>query len=142
MTDLEIAKQLLISGNYTCVLCKDGSIYTSSERGVAPMAKWIENRVDLRGYSAADKVVGKAAAMLFVLAGAVSIYGELMSRAAAEYLTGCGVDFSYSELTNMIINRKGDGPCPMEQLASDINDPAEAYTAICNKLSELRKENT
>ena len=142
MSDLERAKQLLTDGGYTCVLCYGESVHTSMKRGVAPMVEWIENGVSLQGYSAADKVIGKAAAMLFVLAGVSSVYSEVMSRAAAEFLALNGVEHSYGSLTDTIINRRGDGPCPMEQLTSDMNDAAEAYTAIRNKLIELRKEST
>lgn len=141
MNDLERARQLLDSG-FTCVLCRGESVYTSMKRGVSPMVEWIESGTELRGYSAADKVVGKAAAMLFVLAGAVSVYGEVMSRAAEEFLAGQGVEHSCGTLADMIINRKGDGPCPMERLTADIEDPMQAYCAVRTKLIELRKENT
>lgn len=142
MNDLERAKQILNAEGYTCVLCHGESVLTSTKRGVAPMVEWIESGVPVRGYSAADKVIGKAAAMLFVLAGVTSVYGEVMSRAAAEFLAQKGVQHSCGTVTDTIINRRGDGCCPMELLTKDMNDESEAYTAIRNKLVELRKEST
>ena len=107
MQDLQQARQILTEGGYTCVLCHGESVHTSMKRGVAPMVEWIENGVSLQGYSAADKVIGKAAAMLFVLAGVSSVYSEVMSRAAEEFLTLNGEEHSYGSLTDMIINRRG-----------------------------------
>ena len=46
----------------------------------------------------------------------------------------------YDELTNMIINRAGDGPCPMEQTVAQIEDPNEAFEAIKQTLKRLRSE--
>ncbi len=140
MSDLERAKQLLSSGSYTCVLCRNESVLTSTQRGVAPMVEWLDNGTELHGFSAADKVIGKAAAMLFVLAGVSEIYADVMSTSAAEFLTSSAMCFSYGALTEHIINRRGDGICPMEQLTADMNDPAAAFTAIKQKLTELRKE--
>ena len=69
MTDIEHAKQLLTDARYTCVICRGDDIHTSEKRGVAPLIELLDSRIDVRGYSAADKAVGKAAAMLFVLLG-------------------------------------------------------------------------
>jgi len=139
MTNLEKAKELLKNGGYTCVLYKDGQLYTSTERGVAPMLGFIETGTDLSGFSAADKVIGKAAAMLFCHAGVAEVYSDVMSRAAADFLTERKIPFSYGELTDNIINRKGDGICPMEQVTANINDTDEAIAAIKKRLNELRK---
>ncbi|MBQ8194047.1 MAG: DUF1893 domain-containing protein [Oscillospiraceae bacterium] len=139
MSDIERAKQLLHSGGYTCVLCKGDAVYTSTERGVAPMVEWLDNGAELHGFAAADKVIGKAAAMLFVLAGVSEIYSDVMSASAAEFLKNSGVRYSYDALTQHIINRKGDGICPMEQLTADMDSAEEAFVAIKEKLTELRK---
>ena len=112
MTDIEHAKQLLTGEGYTCVICRGDNIHTSEKRGVAPLIELLDSNIDVRGYSAADKTVGKAAAMLFVL---------------------LGVEVEY------IINRKKDGMCPMEKAVMDIDDPAEAPTKIKETIEKMRK---
>lgn len=140
MTDLEKAKEILKSGNYTCVLCKGKQIYTSVERGVVPMLEYIDNGTDLHGFSAADKVIGKAAAMLFCHVGIAEVYTDVISKAAADFLTVKEICFTYNLLVESIINRKGDGICPMEQVTAEISDTKEAIRAIKKRLEELRKD--
>lgn len=60
--NLAEAKRLMENGGYTCVLYKDGITHTSTKRGVLPLKEWLEKKTELKGFSAADKVVGKAAA--------------------------------------------------------------------------------
>lgn len=139
MRDVEKASALFRSGGFTCVLCKGETVYTSRETGISPMLDFIGNDTDLNGFSAADRIVGKAAAMLFGLAGISEVYADVMSQSAAAFLTEKGIPFSYGTLTNRIINRKGDGVCPMEQTVADISDVNEAYIAIRNKREALRK---
>ena len=86
MTDIEHAKQLLTDARYTCVICRGDDIHTSEKRGVAPLIELLDSKIDVRGYSAADKAVGKAAAMLFVLLGVSEIYAAIMSRSAKKIL--------------------------------------------------------
>lgn len=139
MSDIEKARELLENDGYTCVLCKGDTVYTSMKRGVVPVLEKLEQKTDLGGFSAADKVIGKAAAMLFHLAGITVLYGEVMSRMAEEYLKNTDISFSCGTLTEHIINRSGDGLCPMETAVADISAPEEGYIAIKNKLNELRK---
>lgn len=139
MSDIERAKELLKSKGFTCVMCKGETLYTSEKRGVVPVLEKLEQNAELKGFSVADKVIGKAAAMLFHLADISVLYGEIMSVPAKEYLEKTGISFSYGTLTDRIINRSGDGLCPMETAISGINDPDEGLKAIKNKLIELRK---
>ena len=73
MDNLLKAQHFLESGNHTCVVCKEDSIYTTSQRGVAPLLNWLDDGVDLKGYSAADRVVGRGAAFLYCLLGVKEI---------------------------------------------------------------------
>ena len=74
MSDLENAKQILLEGGYTCVLCRGKEIYTATARGVRPLVDWLDSGLDLRGFSAADKVVGRATAFLYVLLGVRTVH--------------------------------------------------------------------
>ncbi len=139
MNDLEKAKELLKNGGYTCVMCKDETLYTSEKRGVVPVLEKLEQNIDIRGFSAADKVVGKAAAMLFYLAGISFLHTEVLSIPAKEFLEKSNIVFSYDILTDKIINRSGDGLCPMETAVMDIDSAEEGFKAIKSKLDELRK---
>ncbi len=135
MTDLEIARANL-SGHSIC-LCKDGEFFTDDGRGISPMMRLIEQGRDLRGYSVCDVIVGKAAAMLFVKAGVRAVYGEIMSESGYRYLQRYAVPCSYGALTERIINRKGDGICPMEQAVAGLDDPEEGYATLRMKEVEL-----
>ncbi len=140
MNDTEIAKAEL--GDHSICICKNGVFFTDDGRGISPMMRFIAEGLDMSGSSAADVIVGKAAAMLFVKAGIAEAYGRVMSRAAEEYLTERGIPCSYDTLTDRIINRKGDDICPMEKTVADINDPEEGYRALKARLNEMRRGGT
>ncbi|MBQ8687507.1 MAG: DUF1893 domain-containing protein, partial [Ruminococcus sp.] len=115
---------------------------TSTAAGISPMLDLIREGHDLHGFSAADKIVGKAAAMLFALAGIAELHAQVLSRFGAELLRIHGIAFTYDTLTEYIINRKGDGICPMEQTVADIDamDLQTAFDAVYVKREELRKD--
>lgn len=135
--DLKRAIALLAQGNYTCVLCKDSVVHTSTRRGVAPLMGWLEEGLELTGFSAADKVVGKATAFLYCLLQVKEVYALVMSEAAAKVLELQGIPFAYEHLVSAIQNRTGDGLCPMEMATRDVRDPADAPAAIRQALARL-----
>jgi len=137
MTDLQIAKNNL--GGHTICLCKDGKCLYSNKRGIAPMMDFIANRTDIKGYSAADLVVGKAAAMLFIKCGIIKVFAKTLSLNGKNTLEKYGISYEYETLTEKIINRDGTDICPMEKAVLDIDDVEEAYKALKNKLKELSK---
>lgn len=139
MTDLELAKEQLIKDECTCVLRKGDSVYCSHARGVKPLLSLLDSGEDYRGYSAADKVVGKAAAMLYVLLGVSRVYAFVISEKALEVLTGNGIEVTYDTLVNRIHNRTNTGFCPMEEAVWEIEDLQEGLQAVREKVAQLAK---
>jgi len=137
--DLTKAIDTLNGGNYTCVLCRDNTIYTSTERGVKPLIEWLDGGIDLKGFSAADKVVGKAAAFLYVLLGVKEVYARVMSETAIQVFTENGIGYQYDVSVQNIINRTKTGLCPMEETVKEISSPSEALAAVRSKLAQLSK---
>ena len=135
MNDLERAKSLLQSGGYTCVLCKDDIVHTSFHRGVRPLLELLET--DVSGFYAADKVVGKATALLYCLLNVKAIHAQVISQAALQVLQNSPIAVSWDRQVDYIKNRAGDGRCPMEQATEGIDDPQEALAAIQKKLKEM-----
>ena len=124
--DLSRAKARLRRGDYTCVLVKGKQVLTSREKGITPLLKFIAGGSDFRGYCAADKIVGKAAALLYVYMGIEEVYAAVASSAAATIIRS----LQYEKLVPEIINRKGDGICPIEQAVKDIATAEEAYLLL------------
>ena len=139
MTDLQLAKSNL-AGHSIC-LVKGGEPLFSDRRGIAPMMDFIEEGVDLSGYSVADLVVGKAAALLFVKCGIKRVFAKTISESAKRVLELYGVDYEYETLTEKIINRDGTDICPMEKAVLGTDDVEEAYLILQNKLNDLRNKN-
>ena len=140
MNDLERAKQILEDEACTCVLCRGDEIIKSTLTGIAPMVNFLADQKDMRGFSAADRIVGKAAAMLFVLAGVKEVYACVMSESGKDMLARHGISPSYGQLTEHIINRQGSGLCPMEQAVLNLQDPAQGLEAIRRTLCTLSKK--
>lgn len=139
--DLIKAIDILNSGQYTCVLCRENIIYTSTERGVKPLLDWLDSGINLNGFSAADKVVGKAAAFLYILLGVKEVYAPVMSSDAIKLLIRNGILSECETKVNFIINRTGMGVCPIEQEVKNICDPHQALCAIKKRVITLSAEN-
>ena len=140
MDDLQKAIQLLDAEGYTCVLCRDDIIYTSRHRGVRPLMDLLGQ--DLEGFCAADKVVGRATALLYCLLKVRRLHSHIISDGALDVLQAHGIAVSWDTRVPFIVNREGNGRCPMELATQDIHDPALAPDAIRKKLKELTKEQT
>lgn len=139
MTDLELAKEQLIKDECTCVLRKGDSMYCSHARGVKPLLSLLDSGEDYRGYSAADKVVGKAAAMLYVLLGVSRVHACVISEKALAVLAKGGIDVTYDTLVDRIHNRTNTGFCPMEEAVWEIDDLQEGLQAVREKVAQLAK---
>lgn len=135
--DTQKAITLMNEGNYTCAVCRDGTFYTATERGVKPLLDWLDSGISLSGFCAADRVVGRAAAFLYCLLGVSEVYARVISRPAAQVLTDHGICVHADTFTDGIINRKGTGPCPFEAAVMDITDPQEALLTVRAKLSAI-----
>ncbi len=139
MTGLEMAKNRLRSGGYTCVIIREGDELASRERGVAPLVAICTERGfdSLAGASAADRVVGRATAFLYLLLGVCEIYAEVISAPALELLKRQGVKAEYGRCVPNIINRQGDGICPFEAAVLEITGKRSAYLAILEKMRKM-----
>ena len=137
MTDLQIAKGNL--EGHTISLCKDGQCIFSEKKGIAPVMGFIADNINLEGYSVADLVVGKAAALLFVKCKIKAVFAKTLSKGGAEVLKSNNIPFEYEILAEKIINRDGTDICPMEKTVLNTDDPEEGYILLKNKLQSMRK---
>ena len=112
----------------------DGAIHRFTQRGVKDLLALVtENPAVLHDAVIADKAVGKAAAACMVVGGVRQVHADIMSEPAFSLLESHCIEAEYGELVHHIINRAGDGWCPMEQLSRDIDDPA----TIIQKIKEF-----
>jgi hypothetical protein len=125
---------MLNAGEYTCVLCKGETVYTSRERGIKPLLGWLDSEIDLQGFSAADRIVGRAASFLYILLEVKEIYAPVMSEEAVNLFSEYGIEPRYDVCVKNIINRTGDGICPMEKAVSGLTAPAEAERVLRKKV--------
>lgn len=135
-----LARDLMREKQCTCVFLRDGETVTEYSRGIAPLLSYLDSGRTLTGFCAADKVVGRAAAFLYVLLQVDELYAEVISESAEVVLRDYGVRFFAGETVPAIRNRTGDGFCPMEQATISAHDPQTALTAIRNTLEYLKKK--
>ena len=125
-------KEILLKENHTIVIYKnDASVFVSDDRGVAPLMKLLkEDKSQLLDSIVVDKVIGKAAALLMVFAGVKEVFTPTISSPAVEVFKNHDIKITFDSEVDRIINRKGDGLCPMETLCLDTDNPEEAFHRI------------
>lgn len=137
MTDLQIAKSNL--EGHTISLCKEGNCLFSEKRGIAPLMGFIADGVDLEGYSVADLIVGKAAALLMVKCKIRAVFAKTLSKSGEKVLKSNNIPYEYETLTEKIINRQGTDVCPMEKTVLNTDDPEEGYSLLKEKIQSMKK---
>ncbi|MBI4787909.1 MAG: DUF1893 domain-containing protein [Chloroflexi bacterium] len=132
MTDLELAKQALFADSLAFAIAKDGAIlWTGRRDGIGELIQTVDELgTAAQGASLADKIVGKAVAMVARRAGIRAVYSPLASAAARDALAREHISLECDRLVPLILNKRNDGPCPMERLTMSISDPAEALAAL------------
>ena len=110
-SQLKQAKERMEAGGHTAVACREGVFYTADERGVRPLLAWLDGGVDLSGGVAADRVVGRAAALLYVLLGVRAVWAGILSRPAQEVFEQNGIEADCGVLVDAIRDRAGTGFC-------------------------------
>lgn len=138
MTDWNTAKERLFADDTLgAVACSGSEMLTGSGRGVKPLLGWLAQGVSLQGYSAADRVVGKAAALLYTKLEAKAVYAQTMSESGLTALQAHGIEAAYGDLVPMILNRAKTGMCPIESSVLNIDDVDEAEQAIRAAVAKL-----
>lgn len=139
--DLEIAKRGLSERRLSLSVVKGRYvIFEAKTHGVLGFMEAVERLKDrLDGASVADRVVGKAIALLCVYVNVKAVYAMTISRAAKELLEGNGIYLQWKTLVQNILDADKLKTCPFEQLVKRINDPADAYRELKSACSSATR---
>jgi len=140
MTDLEIAKSQLYEENLTLAIVKNGSLlYSTKSHRISgfldAIGKCGEN---LQDASLADRVVGKAVALLCAYSKIKEVYAAVISRKAQAVLKQNKIACQWRELVTNILDTNRSGTCPLEKAAAEISDPEKAYKTLKRILDNLK----
>jgi hypothetical protein len=127
--------EFLTSKNTLRVYKGSKLIFTSDKDRLLPLVEYIHKFAsNHRNVVIFDKIVGRAAALLFIKANCQEVYSPLGSQLALEVLGKRGIKYHLTRTVPCI--QKPDGNmCPMELLSVG-KDPEEFYQLIGNLLAE------
>ncbi|MDY2996828.1 MAG: DUF1893 domain-containing protein [Faecalimonas sp.] len=140
---LEQAVALLKEEQASCVIWIDGKEpILSQEIGIKPLMKELRKEQFAFEHGViADKVVGKAAALMAILGGAEAVYGQVMSENAENMLKKYGIAYAYEQKVPYIENRTKTGQCPLEEAVNSVDNPKEAFEVLEETITGLMRKN-
>ena len=140
MDDLDIAKSRLYKKKFTLVVVKNGKVFfeTRSHRIAGFLSAIEQLGATLKGATVADRVAGKAVALLCVYAGISNMYAGVLSRKAKAVFEEYGISCEWKELVDNILDLNRNGVCPFEKAAAYISDPKQAYAAFKKLLKSFK----
>ena len=132
MDDLTTAKQRLKEKELSLVFVRDYKvIFETNVEGLRGFVQAIETLSDsLTKSSIADRIVGKAAALLCAYCRAKTVFASTMSQSGLKTLKAHKIPSEFESLVPTILNRKKTGRCPFEKLVENTTNPKEAYDKI------------
>ncbi len=116
----------------------DRVIFTSEYKGVRPMLEYMKAfGPSEEPLMVVDRIMGRGAVMLAVLINATTIKTPVISETALELAKVHGLTVEADKIVPYIINREGNGRCPIETSVLDIEDAEEGYEAIKEAIVKL-----
>ena len=115
-------------------------IFSSPSKGIRPHLEAIERlgKEKLRDTVIADKIVGRAAALLMLYYVPAEVHAGVITTRAKELLEVCGVGVYPNAEVSAIKEKDGRIYCPFEAMVQGISDPEKAYNAIVSKINSLK----
>jgi hypothetical protein len=132
MNDLDIARNNLRRKGLTLAIVKNGeALFETRSHRISGFLSAVENLGDqLESASLADKVAGKAVALLCVYAGISAVYAETLSCKAKVVLEKNGIHTEWKELIDNVLDLNRSDVCPFEKTAEKISAPKDAFKAF------------
>lgn len=122
----------------TCfVLKEDDILFTSKARGVKPLMDFYKEQGRVDGVYVVDRIMGKGAILLAILIGAKTAETPIISEPALELAQRHHFNVKYDKIVPHIINRAGDGQCPIESSLEGITDIEQGFETIKTTLKQL-----
>jgi hypothetical protein len=140
MNDIETAKTQLIQNHLTLIFIKNNNILfkTKFHRISGFLTAIQELGRKLEDASVADKVVGRAVALLCAYARIKAIYAETLSMKAVDVLEKAGVTYEWKGLVDTILDTNKNDVCPFEKTAAQISSPKDAYEKFKDLQNRLK----
>lgn len=117
---------------HTLIVYKEGKTSFYDERGIQPLLLRL-NDGTFKNAFVADRIIGKAAALLHVYGQVKEVYSPVISKPAITVYKKYGVKYTADNVIDNIRNRKNTGLCPMEMKVKEIDDPKQAYLLFTKK---------
>lgn len=129
------AENMLIDklNNSSLVVYKDGNVQEFQQPGVEPILIYLEDK-DFKGTQVFDRVVGRAAAFLYVYGDADYVYANTISKQAIEIFKKNNIKYEAKNIVDEIQNKDKTDLCPFEKLTKNVENPAQAYGLIYKKM--------
>jgi hypothetical protein len=140
MSDLEISRTKLYEEGLTLVIVKSGEVlFKTKSHRIGGLLDAIDQFGEkLEGSSLADRVVGKAVALLCVYGKVKAVYAEVLSRKARAVLKRNRIAVHWGELAEKVLDVNKAGVCPFEKAAEGMSEPQEAYRAFKALLDSMK----
>ena len=131
-TDLETASKKLNQKNLSLVIVKNGKVLFETEsHGLNDLIEAINQlQSNMKGSSVADRIVGRAAALLFVYSGVSAVFAVTISEGAIAILDSNNVFHEFEKRVPRILNLNKTDVCPFEKLVAELSSPEEAYERL------------
>lgn len=131
--DILDLKEVLLREGCSCIVYNGGEVKMFHRRGVVDLYDLLRGEEgSLRGAMVADKIIGTAAAAVLVTGEIEELYTKAISHKALALIEGSGIKVSYDELIDYVINRAGDGMCPLERACRETTTAEEAMAVVDN----------
>lgn len=127
--DLDISKRELKEKKFNLVVAKKGNIiFESKTSGIKGLLYAIEKLSKrLTGSTVADKIMGRASAMLCVYSQVKAVFAITISEEGKKVLEENNIVCQFEECVPNILNQQRTDMCPFEKLVIHIKTPEEAY---------------
>lgn len=137
MENKDLKKAIELLGEHRAAFVSGEKTLVSDARGVRFLMSLIKDGTKVSDYVAADRIVGKASAFLYVYLDVKTLHAFLTTHKAIAYLEKNGVTFTYDKAVDVILSNDGVNPCPIEQAVRSAKTAEQAIAAIKNKIAEM-----
>ena len=132
--------KILHQGNYSCVIYNK-TIRTFSQKGVIDLYSLFKKEpFFLEGAIVADKVIGKAVAILLISSRVKSVYADVISCNALTLLREAGVETDFGQEVPFIQDKSKTDWCPLEKICHEEKSVEKTLELVEKFVNSMKNE--